>query len=77
MERSRNSRESEVALFGDRNILIQVVMLLAYIRDAIQKNEPAEIKVEIGKSIKNGEFDFLLDNERVADVRMVESIQIN
>ena len=77
MERSRNSRESEVRLFGDRNVLIQVIMLLAYVRDAIRRNEPSEIKVEIGKSIQNGEFDFLLDNERVDDVRMAESIQIN
>ena len=77
MERSRNSRESEVRLVGDRNVLIQVIMLLAYVRDAIRRNEPSEIKVEIGKSIQNGEFDFLLDNERVDDVRMAESIQIN
>ena len=77
MERSRNSRESEVRLFGDRNVLIQVIMLLAYVRDAIRRNEPSEIKVEIGESIQSGEFDFLLDNERVDDVRMAESIQIN
>ena len=77
MEASKNSRESDVTLFGDRNVLIQVVMLLGYIRDAIRRNEPAEIKVEVGKSIRNGNFNFLLDNEEVPDVRMAGEIQIN
>lgn len=77
MEVSRNSRESDVTLFGDRNILIQVVMLLGYIRDAIRRNEPVEIKVEVGKSIRNGNFNFTLDNEEVPDVRIAEKIQIS
>ena len=77
MERSKNYRESEVVLFGDRNILIQVGMLLGYIRDAIRRNEPAEITVEIGKSLRNGNFNFTLDNEEVPDIRMVEKIQIS
>ena len=77
MEASKNYRESEVVLFGDRNILIQVGMLLGYIRDAIRRNEPAEITVEIGKSLRNGNFNFTLDNEEVPDIRMAEKIQIS
>jgi len=77
MEESKNSRESELTLFGDRNILIQVVMLLGYIRNAIRRNVPSEILVEVGKTVSNGRFDFLLDNEKVDDVRTQEKIQIN
>ena len=77
MEKSRNSREAELTLFGDRNVLVQVVMLLGYVKDALRRNVPSEIRVEVGKTVANGNFDFLLDNEKVDDVRMRESIQIN
>ena len=75
--KSERNIDIPLTLFGNRNTIVGVVSLLGYIRNAINSNTTAKITLEIGKTIENDRFDFLLDGETVPDMKLVENVQIN
>lgn len=68
---------TEVKLLGDRNIRIQIVTLLSYIRNSLMNKKPIDIKVSIGKNIDNGEFEFLVNDSKTDDLIAKDFIEIN
>ena len=75
--KSDRSVDIPLTLFGNKNTIAGVVSLLGYIRSAINSNKEANITLEIGKTVENDRFDFLLDGEIVPDMKIVEHVQIN
>lgn len=75
--RSERNVDVPLTLFGNKNTIVGVVSLLGYIRNAINSNNETKITLEIGKTIENDRFDFLLDGETVPDMKVVENVQIN
>mgnify|MGYP003548402190 CR=1 FL=1 len=75
--RSERNVDIPLTLFGNKNTIVGIVSLLGYIRNAINSNKETKITLEIGKTIENDRFDFLLDGETVPDMKVVENVQIN
>ena len=75
--KSERTVDIPVTLFGNKNTIIGIVSLLGYIRNAINSNRNVKLTLEIGKTIENDRFDFLLDGETVPDMKVVENVQIN
>lgn len=75
--RSERNVDIPLTLFGNKNTIVGIVSLLGYIRNAINSNKESKITLEIGKTIENDRFDFLLDGETVPDMKVVENVQIN
>ena len=76
-EKSGNITDCELTFFGNKSTLVGIVSLLGYIRNAINNNLSTKITIEIGKTIENDKFDFLLNEETVPDMKLVENVQIN
>lgn len=75
--KSERNVDIPLTLFGNKSTIVGIVSLIGYIRNAINTNKTAKITVEIGKTIENDKFDFLLDGETVPDMKIVENVQIN
>lgn len=75
--KQERSVDIPLTLFGNKNTIVGIVSLLGYIRSAINSNSEAKIILEIGKTIENDRFDFLLDGETIPDMKIVENVQIN
>jgi hypothetical protein len=76
-KKSENTVDVPVTLFGNKNTIIGIVSLLGYIRNIINSDTHKTITIEIGKTIENDRFDFLLDDETVPDMKAVDNVQIN
>ena len=76
MQSERNV-DVPLVLFGNKNTIVGIVSLLGYIRNVINSNKEATITLDIGKTVENDKFDFLLDGETVPDMKVVEKVQIN
>lgn len=75
--KSERNVDISLVLFGNKNTIVGIVSLLGYIRNAINTNKGATITIDVGKTIENDRFDFLLDGETVPDMKVVEKVQIN
>ena len=75
--KSERTVDVPLTLFGSKNTIVGIVSLLGYIRNAINSNSHTTISIEIGKTIENDRFDFLLDGDVVPDMKAVEKVQIN
>ena len=75
--RSERNVDIPLTLFGNKNTIVGIVSLLGYIRSAINSNRTAKISLEIGGTVENDRFDFLLDGETVPDMKLVENVKIN
>ena len=76
-KKSDRNIDIPLTLFGNKNTLIGVVSILGYIRNAINSNSNKTLTIEIGKTIENDRFDFLLNVELVPEMKFVENVQIN
>ena len=76
-QKSQDIREVDVSLLGNKYTIIQIITLLSYIRNAIQNNTKCKIEVNIGNNVNNREFEFLVNNSKVDDLVIKESIEIN
>jgi len=76
-DKSNRMRTAEVTMIGDRNVIVQVITILSYLRNAIQSGQPHDIKVEINKNVLNGDFEFLVNNSKTADLIAKEKCEIN
>ena len=76
-KKSDRNIDIPLTLFGNKNTLIGVVSILGYIRNAINSNSNKKLTIEIGKTIENDRFDFLLNGELVPEMKFVENVQIN
>lgn len=75
--KSERNVDIPLTLFGNKKTIVGIVSLLGYIRNAINSNKTAKISLEIGNTIENDKFDFLLDGETVPDMKIVDIVQIN
>ena len=75
--KSDKARETDITIFGNKDTIVQIVTLLAYIRNAINENKKCDINVSVGKNINAGKIDFIVNNDRVDDLIMKETIEIN
>ena len=75
--KSERNVDIPLTLFGSKNTVVGIVSLLGYIRNAINSGSEARITLDIGKTIANDKFDFLLDGETVPDMKVVEKVEIN
>lgn len=75
--KSKDIREVDVTLLGNKYTIIQIVTLLSYIRNAIQNNKQCKLEVNIGNNIENREFEFLVNNSKVDDLIIKDSMEIN
>ena len=69
--------DADVHMFGDKTTLMQVVLLLAYIRNHIQTKTPGDIKVSIGKHLETEAFTFSVNGHEVPQVIASPEIEIN
>jgi hypothetical protein len=76
-QKSQDIREVDVSLLGNKYTIIQIITLLSYIRNAIQNNNKCKIEINIGNNVNNREFEFLVNNSKVDDLVIKESIEIN
>lgn len=67
----------DVKLFGERTTLTQVVILLAFLRDLIQKKEQGEIKISVGKHLETDVFSFTVNDQEVPHVKAQKEMEIN
>lgn len=77
LERSRNAREIDIRIMGDRNLLVNIVSLLGQIRSALNSGSPTDINVRIGHNIANGYFGFTVNDEQIDDLVPAKSVDIN
>jgi archaellum component FlaF (FlaF/FlaG flagellin family) len=75
--KSERNVDIPLTLFGNKKTIVGIVSLLGYIRNAINSNKTTKINLEIGNTIENDKFDFLLDGETVPDMKIVDTVQIN
>lgn len=75
--KSERNVDIPLTLFGNKKTIVGIVSLLGYIRSAINSNKTTKISLEIGNTIENDKFDFLLDGETVPDMKIVDTVQIN
>ena len=75
--RSDNTRETDITLFGGKMTVVEIVTLLAYIRNAINSNRHVTINLEIGKNVDNDVFNFTVNGEQIDDLRVAENFNIN
>lgn len=75
--KSLNSRETDLTFFGDKTTIVNIITLLSYIRHAIQNHEDAEIKVNLGKTRDDAEFEFTVNNMKATDLITKNEIEIN
>jgi hypothetical protein len=75
--KSERNVDIPLTLFGNKKTIVGIVSLLGYIRNAINSNKTTKISLEIGNTIENDKFDFLLDGETVPDMKIVDIVQIN
>lgn len=75
--KSERNVDIPLTLFGNKKTIVGIVSLLGYIRNAINSNKTTKISLEIGNTIENDKFDFLLDGETVPDMKIVDTVQIN
>lgn len=75
--KSERNVDIPLTLFGNKATIVGIVSLLGYIRSAINSNKTTTMTLEIGKTIENDRFDFLLDGETVPDMKPVEKVEIN
>ena len=66
-----------VKLVGSEATNMQVIGLLAYIRNIINSGTSGTIKVIVGKNIANDVFQFDANNQEVPDLRAQPEIEIN
>lgn len=52
---------SQVDMIGDKLVMIQVVKLLAYIRNAVRSGQKKSIQVKFGEKLANAEFNFTVN----------------
>lgn len=67
----------DVKLFGEKTTLTQVVILLAFLRDLIQKKEPGEIKISVGKHLETDVFSFTVNGQEVPHAKAEKEMEIN
>jgi hypothetical protein len=76
-KKSDRNIDIPLTLFGNKNTLIGIVYVLGYIRNAINSSTSKKLTIEIGKTIENDRFEFLLNGEIVPDMKFIENVQIN
>ena len=69
--------QTDVHMFGDGVILMQIVQLLSYIRHAVKNNMETEITLKFGREIANAEFNFDANGFVVPDLIPKREVQIN
>lgn len=69
--------EADIHLFGEKTTLTQVIVLLAYIRDMIQKKTPGDIKISIGKNLDTDVFSFTVNDQEIAHIKAKNELEIN
>lgn len=81
IERNQSLNISQTAtdlrFIGDREIICQVVQLLAYIRNALKTGNPTHIDVEIGNEIAGPTFTFDVNGCEIKDITAVKHTKIN
>ena len=75
--RNLSLTQTDVHMFGDGAILMQVVQLLSYIRHAVRNNMETEITLKFGREIANAEFNFDANGFVVPDLIPKGEVQIN
>lgn len=68
---------TDLRLIGDREIIGQVVQLLAYIRNALRAGATSHIDVEIGTEIAGPVFTFDVNGCEIKDITAVKQTKIN
>ena len=69
--------EADIQLFGDKTTLIQIVVLLSYLRYHIQNKIPGDIKVSVGKHVETEAFNFSVNEQEVPQIKPETEIEIN
>lgn len=68
---------TDLRFIGDREIIGQVVQLLAYIRNALRSGTTSRITVDIGTEISNPVFTFDVNGCEIKDITAVSTTRIN
>lgn len=68
---------SQVDIFGDKLVMIQLVKLLAYIRNAIKSGQKKEITLKIGEKLANAEFNFTVNDQSIDDLIAQDEVIIS
>ena len=72
-----NLTNSIIRVIGDKSIIRDVIILLAYIRHAIKNGESTKIELNIGKTISGGEFVFDVNQAEIPDLITQTTHNIN
>ena len=68
---------SEVRMIGDKIVLVQIIKLLAYIRNAIQSNTKTTISVKVGQRIANAQFTFYVNQLPIDDLIAQDEVVVS
>ena len=60
--------QTDISIIGDKTTNSQVVMLLAFIRDAIKNSKPIDISLSIGKHVKDQYFDMQVNEQEIPQI---------
>lgn len=77
LRRSHDSREVDIWMLGDRSTILDVVLLLQYVRHAVMTGQPTDINVRIGHNVGGKKFDFTVNEELPDDMIPKNTIDIN
>ena len=69
-------KETIIKLISDKETLVNIVLLLAFIRNAMKKNTPQNINLKINTK-RPAKLSFSVNNEAVSDFFVKDSIIIN
>ena len=73
---ARKLVETDIKLVGDEIITGQIVLLLAYIRDALNNSNGSDIKISVGKNIHVDNFDFSVNDQEIPLVKAKNNLEI-
>lgn len=68
---------SQVDMLGDKLVMIQVVKLLAYIRNAVKSGQKREITLKFGEKLANAEFNFTVNQQSIDDLIAQDEVVIS
>lgn len=77
LEYNSNLVETHIKMIGHKLPISRIVLLLAYIRHAIQTGNKTEITVKIGNYINNCDFMFDVNDMQIDDYITKNEIEIS
>lgn len=69
--------ETDIKIIGDKTAIMQIVVLLSYIRHFLQNNEQGNIDVSIGKNMNSSFFGLQVNEQEIPDIYPTETVEIN